>query len=51
MGGGFGGCTLNLIDSSKKDSFINGVISSFYSKYKYELKIELVSFSDGVQLY
>ena len=51
MGGGFGGCTLNLIDSSKKDSFINGILSSFYSKYKYELKIELVSFSDGVQLY
>ena len=33
MGGGFGGCTINLVDSSKRDLFIENVMSDFLSLY------------------
>ncbi len=50
MGGGFGGCTLNLIDDYHRESFIHNVGKLFYNEFKYELKIESVQFSDGFEI-
>ena len=50
MGGGFGGCTLNLVDNYYKTSFIENLVDMFYKKFKYELKIEFVQFSNGFEL-
>ena len=51
MGGGFGGCCLCLVDDSKKDIFITKVFESFYNKYKYDLKVEFVKFSEGLSFF
>ena len=50
MGGGFGGCTINLVDSSKRDLFIKNVMSDFLSLYNYKIKIETIDFSDGFEV-
>ena len=50
MGGGFGGCTINLVETSTKDNFIHNVSSLFFDKYKYDLKVECIDFSDGFQI-
>ena len=50
MGGGFGGCTINLVETSTKDNFIHNVSSLFFDKYKYDLKVECVHFSDGFRI-
>tara|TARA_Y100000590_G_scaffold452982_1_gene597135 strand:- start:325 stop:1497 length:1173 start_codon:yes stop_codon:yes gene_type:complete len=48
MGGGFGGCTLNLIDYKTKDEFVQYVSDCFFKKYKYNLKIEEINFGEGL---
>ncbi len=50
MGGGFGGCTINLIDDIHKDKFIDDVKSLFFDKYSYELKVDSVNFSNGLNV-
>ena len=50
MGGGFGGCTINLIDECQKDKFIENVKSLFFDKYSYELKADFVNFSNGLNI-
>ena len=50
MGGGFGGCTLSLVSKECLDVFIKDVISLFYDKYQYSPKVEVVKFSDGLEL-
>ena len=50
MGGGFGGCTLSLVSKESLDVFIKDVISLFYDKYQYSPKVEVVKFSDGLEL-
>ena len=50
MGGGFGGCTLSLVSKECLDVFIKDVISLFYDKYQYSPKVEIVKFSDGLEL-
>ena len=50
MGGGFGGCTINLVEISTKDKFIHNVSSLFFDKYKYDLKVQSVDFTDGFQI-
>ncbi len=51
MGGGFGGCCLCLVDDSKKDKFVTKVFEGFYNKYKYDLKVEFVKFSEGLSFF
>ena len=51
MGGGFGGCTISLVETSKKDIFIENVISSFFNEYHYKIKVESVDFSDGLEVF
>lgn len=47
MGGGFGGCTINLIKNNLVDSFKEVVTKKFAEKYGHEPKIYDVVISDG----
>ncbi|MDE7414707.1 MAG: galactokinase [Muribaculaceae bacterium] len=49
MGGGFGGCTINLIKTDKKDFFIERVTQEFKEKYGHEPGIYPVVISDGAR--
>jgi galactokinase len=47
MGGGFGGCTINLVKDDIHDEFIKTVVKEFNDKYGHEPKIYDVIISDG----
>ena len=50
MGGGFGGCTLNLIKSGTEDTFINQLGSEYISRFSMEITPIKIEISDGVGL-
>ncbi|QEE48159.1 galactokinase [Flavobacterium alkalisoli] len=47
MGGGFGGCTINLVKNEAVNDVISKVSESYYKQYKKELKVYPVSIGDG----
>lgn len=47
MGGGFGGCTINLVKKELLDSFVETVKKKFNEKYGHEPKVYPVVISDG----
>lgn len=47
MGGGFGGCTINLVKEELYDSFIATAREKFAARYGYEPKVYDVVISDG----
>lgn len=47
MGGGFGGCTINLVKDDLHDKFIETVVKDFNEKYGHEPKIYDVVLSEG----
>lgn len=47
MGGGFGGCTINLVKEELYDAFIADAVSSFKDKFGKEPKVYDVVISDG----
>lgn len=47
MGGGFGGCTINLLLSSEKDTFIEAISQAYQQAYGIQLKAYAVSLEDG----
>ena len=47
MGGGFGGCTINLVKEELYDNFVATVTEKFKEKYGHEPKIYPVVISDG----
>lgn len=49
MGGGFGGCTINLVKDELYDSFINDAKEQFKAKYGHEPKVYDVVISDGAR--
>lgn len=49
MGGGFGGCTLNLIKSSEKKAFISAVSLDYFQQTGINLKAYAVALGDGAQ--
>lgn len=49
MGGGFGGCTINLVKNELYDSFIATAKEKFAAKYGHEPKIYDVIISDGAR--
>lgn len=49
MGGGFGGCTINMVKEDKYDAFIEDAVSSFKAKFGKEPKIYDVVISDGAR--
>ncbi len=51
MGGGFGGCTVNLVKDSLYDNFIATVTAKFNERYGHEPKIYPVIVSDGARRY
>ncbi|MDE5806324.1 MAG: galactokinase [Paramuribaculum sp.] len=51
MGGGFGGCTVNLVKDELYDNFIESAKVKFNEKYGHEPKIYPVIVSDGARRY
>ncbi|MDR1757073.1 MAG: galactokinase [Culturomica sp.] len=49
MGGGFGGCTINVVPEDKYDAFIATAVAKFKAKYGKEPKIYPVKISDGAR--
>lgn len=49
MGGGFGGCTLNLVNSSEKDAFVDSISAAYLAETGIHLKAYAVSLEDGAQ--
>ena len=49
MGGGFGGCTINLVKAELYDSFIATAKAKFAEKYGHEPKVYSVVISDGAR--
>jgi galactokinase len=49
MGGGFGGCTINLVKAELYDSFIATAKARFAEKYGHEPKVYSVVISDGAR--
>ncbi|MDR0421997.1 MAG: galactokinase [Proteiniphilum sp.] len=49
MGGGFGGCTINLVKDELYDSFICDAKAQFKAKYGHEPKVYDVVISDGAR--
>lgn len=49
MGGGFGGCTINLVKEDLYSGFIATAKEKFKEKYSYEPKVYDVVISDGAR--
>lgn len=49
MGGGFGGCTINIVPEDKYDHFIGTAIAKFKAKFGKEPKIYPIKISDGAR--
>ncbi len=49
MGGGFGGCTINLVKEELYDAFIDAVMTQFTAKFGHGPKIYPVIISDGAR--
>ncbi|MDE6541325.1 MAG: galactokinase, partial [Muribaculaceae bacterium] len=49
MGGGFGGCTINLVKDEIRDAFVATAIARFAERYGHEPKIYDVVISDGAR--
>ena len=48
MGGGFGGCTINLINKTEVPSFKESITAKYYEAFKREPEFYSVSIVDGV---
>ena len=47
MGGGFGGCTINLVTKDLHDTFIETVVARFKEQFGHEPNVYPVIISDG----
>ena len=47
MGGGFGGCTINLVAKKDVPDFVRKITDAYRSRYKVEMKVYDVSISNG----
>jgi galactokinase len=50
MGGGFGGCTINLVKENAVEDFINQAAIAFQKEFNTNLKSYIVSIGDGTSL-
>ncbi|AFK01890.1 galactokinase [Emticicia oligotrophica DSM 17448] len=50
MGGGFGGCTINLVKANKTTEFIEQMSSAYNKQFSTPLQCYLVQISNGVEL-
>ena len=49
MGGGFGGCTINLVKEDKYDAFVKKAFEAYTAKFGHEPKLYNVVISDGAR--
>lgn len=49
MGGGFGGCTINLIEKKKRDSVIADITTSYQNTFNIQPEVYAIESSDGTQ--
>lgn len=49
MGGGFGGCTINLVKEDKYEAFVKEAFESYTAKFGHEPKLYNVVISDGAR--
>lgn len=49
MGGGFGGCTINLVEEDKYDNFIETAIAKYTEKFGFSPKVYPVKISEGAR--
>jgi galactokinase len=49
MGGGFGGCTLNLVETSAADEFIKNISLAYHETFNIHLQSYIVNISNGVE--
>ena len=49
MGGGFGGCTINLIHSEFIDVFISGILDDYSKKFSLDLSPVITSLGEGLR--
>ena len=47
MGGGFGGCTINLVAKDQKEAFVEGISGAYQEHFGEDLKTYEVSVTDG----
>ena len=47
MGGGFGGCTINLVEKEQTESTVQAITSAYYKKFGVEAEVYIVATSDG----
>jgi galactokinase len=47
MGGGFGGCTINLIKKESVDNITSGIVSLYRQKYGIEAEVYVMNLADG----
>lgn len=50
MGGGFGGCTINIVKSDEVDSFISALVKSYKTSFSIDAEIYRVALEDGVSV-
>ena len=50
MGGGFGGCTINLVEKSFKNEFIEKACKSYKDKFRIDLTPIEITICDGVKI-
>ncbi|MFY1046089.1 galactokinase [Chryseobacterium sp. GP-SGM7] len=51
MGGGFGGCSINLIKDENVDAVIENITTKYKTAFNIEMKIYRVKISDGINEY
>ena len=49
MGGGFGGCTINLVKNELYDTFVDTAVAQFTEKFGHAPKVYNVVISDGAR--
>ncbi len=50
MGGGFGGCTINLVKRSEKEQFLKNIKEAYLQEYNIDLECYEVEISDGTSV-
>ena len=51
MGGGFGGCSLNLIRKDKAEEIISNISNLYKKQFDIDLKVYPVNISEGTSKY
>lgn len=51
MGGGFGGCSINLIQEDKVEEVIYAISEKYLEHFSIQMKVYQVKISDGIKEY